>query len=290
MSTQTSEVWALTHYLAQTNWLCSPRLLWDYVFPRFGGSDWYTWFHHRYCRPPRERVLSLACGDAGAERHFLSIGAWIECIGYDLSPVALEGGRAAAARDGIGGLTLAIGDANSINPGEDQYDLVFGWMAWHHFENLERIYEETSRALRPGGLLLLNEYIGPPRFARTAAQSGVMEYWLSELPTELKRDLAGHIRTSCTPDPALVAAGDPSEAIRSDEIVPLLRERFIIRDQIDYGGGLLHHLLSGSMQCFDFDQPRHCEWLRILYAAEQDAMKNGVIGNDFTFIVAEPKP
>lgn len=291
MTAQTAQCWnqeALTHDTARSNWLCSSRLLWDYVFPLFGGIDWYTWFQRKYCQSPRKSV-SLGCGEAAAERQFLSMGAFETCVGYDLAETALQIGRVKAAREGIAGLRLLIGDINSIALGDDQYDLVIGWMAWHHVADLEQIYDEACRALKPGGLLLLNEYVGPARFACTPTQSALMEEWLARLPVELKLDLAGRVRANCTPTPAIVAAIDPSEAIRSDEIVPLLEDRFTVLDRIDYGGALLHHLLSGSMQCFDFGNAEHCRWLHRLYAAEREAMAAGIIGSDFTFIVAEPK-
>lgn len=265
-----------------TNWLESPQVLRDYVLPRFGG-DWYRWLRDRYCTPPRGRAWSMCCGTAKAEQYFLKLGLVGECHGVDLSPGVLSQVEVTQ------GLTVRIGDVNEIRLEPQSYDVVIAWMALHHIERLEHVYSEIQKALRPGGIVILNEYVGPVHFDLPVIQVNLMETWLTRLPNDLKRWPDGSIRTSCNPNPRAVVAEDPSEAIRSDEIVPLLKRFLHVLDRVDYGGALLHHLLGGSMQCFDIDNSDHQEWLHRLYDAEQEAMDAGVINSDFTFIVAENK-
>ena len=73
-----------------------------------------------------------------------------------------------------------------------------------------------------------------------------------------------------------------------------LRQRYCPRPRrlglsVYCGGGLLHFLLAGIMQNFDQANPEHREWLRRLYAAEQEAMDRGDLASDFSFIVARKR-
>ena len=272
-----------------TQWLCSPHVLADYVWTYFGGQDWFSWLRDRYCRPARADVLSLCCGVGDAERTFLRAGAFERVVGIDLSERVVEKGRQESQAAGMTGLEFVRGDVNTLNLEANSFDLVLSWMAMHHVRELEHVYEQAAQALRPGGILVLNEYIGAPRFAFPPAQVRLMDHWLAALPEELRRWPTGELRTMTAPDPRIVEAEDPSEAIRSDEIIPRLGQRFNIIDRVDYGGGLLHFLLGGSVQCFAESNPIHMGWLDRLYDAERAAMARGEIGSDFTLLVAEPK-
>lgn len=273
--------------LHANNWLCSPQLLWSYVFPRFGGVDWYHWLQNKYCCPSRQKAISICCGIGVTERHFLRMGLVKEIVGIDLSPEVIVEGNHQTEVEGIEGLDLQVGDVESMTLEPNGYDMALSWMAMHHIQDLEGVYAEIAHALVPGGIIILNEYIGPRHFAFEEKQSAFLEEWITRLPSDLRCWPNKEVRTNCIPDPGLIAAADPSEAVRSDEIVSVLSDKFKMVDRIDYGGGLLHFLLGGSMWCFDWERPDHRMWLERVFNAEREAMIDGWLQSDFTFVVAE---
>ncbi len=268
------------------NWLASEHVLIDYVFPRFGGLDWYSYIAERYCTVPREKALVLCCGKGELERGLFATNICRNFDGVDISPEAIEiCRREAAGLDGV--FSYRVADLENITLPEQRYDLVFGWMALHHVRNLSGLYTQVRGALRPGGVFIVNEYVGPPRFRMSKAAVRMVNEWQSQLPEELRRLWWGPIRDHFdTPVPSEVAARDPSEAVASDRILPLLEQHFTILERIDYGGTVVHWALCDILQNFDFENAEHRGYLERLYEMEREAMRAGVIESDFAFLVA----
>jgi SAM-dependent methyltransferase len=269
-------------------WLSSPQVLNDYVFPQLGGRNWCSYVGDR-CRPiPRERCLSLACGDGSLERNLARMGICLAYEGLDFSPEAIALCREAAEREGLATLTYRVADLETIRLARASCDLVIGWMGLHHIEGLSRLFGEVARSLRAGGLFVFNEYVGPARFQLPSHQVELIDEWLRKLPEELRRSGAGPIRDSFRPPTvAEVVASAPSEAVSSDQILPLVKRNFMVREQVDYGGALLHWVLHDITHKFDPENQEHRAWLSRLYAAERDLMDRGILASDFSLVIAE---
>lgn len=81
---------------------------------------------------------------------------------------------------------------------------------------------------------------------------------------------------------------DPSECIRSNEIIPVLQGVFGELSIYPIGGGILQHALDEKFYtAFDATNPRHVEVLRILSEMEHSFMRVGEIGIENAFIVGE---
>jgi hypothetical protein len=85
-----------------------------------------------------------------------------------------------------------------------------------------------------------------------------------------------------------VVAVDPSEAVRSSEILKLLTRWFEIVDQRPLGGTLIQPLLSGDI-AWNFVQAEHAEsLLHMITTIEATLIGCGEIESDFVFVVARP--
>jgi hypothetical protein len=84
----------------------------------------------------------------------------------------------------------------------------------------------------------------------------------------------------------MMNASDPSEAIRSAEIIPLLSEYFTILEQKDYGGTILHMLLQNIIANFDHDNYKDKSILSLLILLENILIREKVIDSDFAFLAA----
>ncbi len=86
-----------------------------------------------------------------------------------------------------------------------------------------------------------------------------------------------------------VIAADPSEAIRSEDIVHVVQEYFKIVQKRDWGGNLLQFLLKDIAGNFRAEDPHASEYLKMLTNIEDTFVKCGEFASDFTYLVATPK-
>jgi len=82
---------------------------------------------------------------------------------------------------------------------------------------------------------------------------------------------------------------DPSEAVRSSAIVPLVGKYFRIIERNDYGGTIINTLLQDIIGNFRKDRLLDLRILRILFQLERLLVKSKVLPSDFTLIVAGRK-
>jgi len=277
---------------AQRYWTSSPQILKEYIFGYFGGIDWYGFIRTRYCDPTREHGLSLCCGDGFTERQLVLWDSIRRCEGIDLSEEAIAVARAQAEAEGLHTMTYRVADIETLTLPPESYDLVVFWQGLHHLRRPERILREVGRALRPEGILLVNDYVGPARFQLPQVQVDLINKWLKQLPPELRREPNGVIRETFTPPTVeQVIAFDASEAVCSDQILPILTRDFPILERIDWGGALLQFLLDGIVQNFSPEDPEHRAWITRLCEADNEVLEKGVLPTSFTFVIAgKPHP
>jgi SAM-dependent methyltransferase len=258
--------------------------------------DWFNYILQKYFRTPVERALSLGSGDGGLERHALDAGAVKRFDAYDASCGAIENAKKAAESKGLlQRVNYAVADLNLLRLEAGGYDSVFASMSIHHIHALERVFEEVRGALKPSGLFIMNEYIGPTRFQLPPVQIKLINDLLKILPRDFRRVIRDGKPTREIKESHLIHPlswfdeNDPSEAARSAEILPLLRRFFRIVEFKPYGGTLLHFLLQDIVGNFDESQEEGRAWLDILFYFEGALEDAGVINSDFALIVASPK-
>src|ERR1700753_10315 len=241
-------------------WLDAPLVMREWVHPLLHGNpddDWLTGLGKRLRIAPHGHWLSLGCGSAGTEiearrrRVFGSMGA------LAVAPRAIDEGRRAAAAQGVDGIEFGVVDFNRLVLPPERFDVVMMCMSLHHVTNLRAVLGTIRQALKPDGHLLVNEYVGPRQLQFTDAQLDATRDLLATLPARLRRDCTtGGVKTEYRRLPVehwnLV---DPSEAIRSDRIVPLLYRCYDVVLQLDYGGSVLNPLLEHIVHNFDHGQP-----------------------------------
>ena len=153
----------------------------------------------------------------------------------------------------------------------------------HRRHDLETVLDRLSAMLAPGGLLFVEDFVGPSHFQWTDAQLEVINRLLARLPRELLTDLsAGDGRAKLKverPNLAKRIASNPSEAVRSDEILPALDARFERVEVCPTGGAIFHQLFSRIMGNFS-ERPDLVTVLMELDAILTDA---GVVDSDYVW-------
>lgn len=99
-----------------------------------------------------KRVLGLASGGGQQMPIFAALGA--ECTVLDYSPAQLESERMVARREGYE-ITILRADMTKPLPFADRsFDLIFHPVSNCYVEQVEPIWQECARILKPGGVLL----------------------------------------------------------------------------------------------------------------------------------------
>lgn len=237
---------------------------------------------------PVPRVLSLGCGHGALERGLVQIGLAERCDGIDLSEGAITEARRLAAEAGLDGqIHYTVGDLEEAAFPEGTFDIVFFHHSMHHIEELEGLCVAVRRALRPGGILHLDEFVGPDRFQWTDAQLHHLNGFIQALPSRYRRLVSGGVMPAIVrPTVEQMIALDPSEAVRSSAIMETVGRHFRVVEVRELGGALLHVGLSGIAQNFDPENPEDAAHIEAFFELEDRLMAQGVIGSDFVTVAA----
>lgn len=305
-------------------------------------TDWidYSIQRHFTGKTPVSACLSLGCGTGWLERRLFEANFFQRCDAFDVADGCIRIAQEIASHQGIGDIDYQVRDINSLTLPENAYDAVWVNNAMHHFLELEQVCTQVSKALKPGGYFILNEYVGPNRFNFGKRQREVMNLCLNLIPEHYRQVRQETIQREIARTPARMGwkwflsrvidkmrdgsllysiqrrikaqdqyrnrarramsqvfvpsvrdlvAGDPSEAVRSEEILPVMRQYFEIVEQKDYGGTILQFLLAGIAGNFNDGTDDAAELLRMLLHIEETLIRLNELQSDFSYIVARPK-
>lgn len=234
---------------------------------------------------PVGSALSLGCGFGDLERGYSQYDFATVHEGVDLAEAAVvEAGRLAREAD-LHHIRYRTADLNYAELPEERHDIVLAHQSVHHISRLEHLAEQVRRTLKPGGLFMMNEYVGLNRVQMAPAQRAFGDRLFSLLPERYLQMPDGSVRQAIEMATAEeVEAFDPSEAVRSEDIVDIMGDTFELVGRRDYGGNLLNHGLSNIVGNFTPDNPLDDRWLRWLFDAEDCLLADGV-PSDFTVLV-----
>lgn len=237
---------------------------------------------------PLARCLTLGCGAGELERGLSRYHFSCRYDACDIAEGAIEKAKRAAEAQGLTDIHYQVCDANQLSLPADAYDVIFGVMSIHHLSNLEHIFREVKRSLKKDGVLFLNEFIGPTKFQWTDRQIEIINGLLQVLPPRYRMTKQNRLKPPVArPTIAEMDAVDPSEAVRSAEILNILSSCFTIREKRDYGGTLLHLLLEGIVFNFDPDNATDARVFKMIVDTEDRLLEVGDITSDFSVIIAQ---
>jgi len=253
-----------------------------------------AWWKQQYFPEAVGCALSLGCGFGELDRNLIALGIAEHVQAVDIAAGAVEQARATATAAGLGDrIDYRVANLDEIELAPSAFDAIFASSSFHHVVRLEHLFGQCRRALRPGALLFLDDYVGPSRFQSGPQVFDLMNRVVALLPERYRRNLFtddGALVERITPQALdYFASHDPSEAIRSAEIIPALTRDFEIVEHRPYGGALLHLLLSGIVGNFDETCERDTMFLTLLATMEHTLEEHGILDSDFAVIVARPR-
>lgn len=185
----------------------------------YTGDPARSWLDDLIARGPFRDAALLGCDEDGHDVEWLRQGGSERLDVYDLSPHAIRKVRAR-----LGPLAKRVRfvqvDLNFAELPAERYDVIWSSGCLHHLVNLEHLYAQVERALRPGGLFGLHDYVGERRMRYTPQRLARVNALLREVPERFR--LGGITAIAAPADDAL----SPFCGVRSDDVLPLAAARF----------------------------------------------------------------
>ncbi|HTD58205.1 MAG TPA: class I SAM-dependent methyltransferase [Solirubrobacteraceae bacterium] len=231
---------------------------------------------------PAPHVLSLRGGDARLEVALVEVGSCKRVTGLDTDERRVESANRSvpeALRVQIG---FRLGTLMEWDSSE-QVGAVLARNVLHRQIDLEGTLDRVRASIVPGGLIFVDDFVGPARFQWTEAQLDAINRLLACLPDELLTDLTAadgrRKRAVSRPSPDEFAASNPHDAVRSDEILGCLDERFERVEVRLHGGALYHQLFTRIMGNFA-GRP---ELVRMVMEVDAMLTDSGVLSSDYVW-------
>ncbi|OAV43320.1 bifunctional 2-polyprenyl-6-hydroxyphenol methylase/3-demethylubiquinol 3-O-methyltransferase UbiG [Lewinella sp. 4G2] len=230
------------------------------------------------------RMLSIGSGVCSHEMIFAGYPEFASVTCVDIVPTLLEKAKGLAAEKGIENMEFVVGDIRSLDLLLAHYDVVLFHASLHHISDVEELLTQKVKSwLRPGGTVMINEYVGPDRLQYPREQISYINKAIQLLP-ESHRTLfrTGHLKQAYYGVGSLrMRIADPSECVESSHIMPTLRRAFRPVVERAYGGNLLMATLKDISHHFVADTEVNRALLEELFALE-DAYLEGR-ESDFVF-------
>jgi len=247
----------------------------------------YDHVARRYLADRDDRIaLSIACGTGAHEVRWAATGRFARIDGFDASPARIEDARERALLEKLSDVVqFNVADVRKLDLPTSSYDVVIAFNALHHITPLEPAIEWIGRVLKPDGLILLRDYVGPDRFQWTPLQLKAADELLAEVPLRYRiRWGSGSVKKRIyRPGRLAMKLSDPSEAAESSRILPLLDGAFEQVELRNLGGTILHLVLKDIAHHFSTGDPKAETWLERMMRAEDQLLANGEVGSDFVF-------
>ena len=278
-----------TSHLESLVWTASPVVR-RYLHALVSGDpacDWLTWVEHAHLSAGLDRALVLGCGSGWLERALAGRGRFRSIVACDFAAETISRARQAAEAEGVGGIEYHVLDLENEALPEGPFDAVFANDVLHHIKGLEPLYTRIHSVLAPRGRLIFNEYVGPNRFQYSDERMALVNRYLRVLPDRLRWDpLTGKLLWKRgRADVDQLVWDDPTEAVRSEDVMPLARRFFRPEKEYLYGGGLLNPLLFGIVTNFRAGDPWDDMLISRFCAAEERLTDAGKLEPDFRIFV-----
>ncbi len=190
------------------------------AIPMTGAPDGYNLERvgQKFLTPPPARMLALGVGMAFTEEYIIRNNFAGHITAYEMSAQAVERARTRFAEAGLADrIELRAADVLDDDLPDASFDVVFVQAAIHHFDRIEEMFRLMHRVLRPGGLLVYDEYVGPDHHMYHERVMGIIDEVDACLAPCYRHDhLAGRLREGLPP-PSLpwMLQHDPSEGVHA---------------------------------------------------------------------------
>lgn len=206
----------------------TPKTLKDYkLLNETGGIDRFDYIQSL---GNFKNGLSIGCGSARYEIELLKKDIVKKFTFIDISDESFNKLRKSLPNNLKNKVKLIKSDLNFINLKENEYDFIFCANVLHHLINLEYILLELNKSLTGDGIIFVDDYIGENRFQFSDKRIRAINETAKITNNKIGIKYVPMSRTNKN----VLINSCPFEAIRSEDIMPLLNKLF--EDKINEKG------------------------------------------------------
>jgi SAM-dependent methyltransferase len=230
-------------------------------------------------------AIVLRGGDPALTCELLRHDACARATIVDGSQERLDYARARLPDDLRARIELVLADPLDYSPPVPP-SAVVAVSALHRLPDPDAAVARIARLLAPGGLLYVDEFVGPDRFQWAERQVEIVNRLLACLPEELRRDLTDRSLKTIKeeigrPDPERFSRDHPEEAVAPSRIRAALDahlEPVVVKP---YGGAVFHQFFARIMGNF----LRRPELVRLLLEFDAILTDSEAIDSDYLWAV-----
>jgi 2-polyprenyl-3-methyl-5-hydroxy-6-metoxy-1,4-benzoquinol methylase len=247
--------------------------------------EYPDYVYERYLKEKSDlKLLSVGCGTGSYEIKFAKYPNFAEIHGIDIAPKLIAYANEQAERLNYHTLSYSVNNINEMELSNNQYDVILFHSSLHHLNNLDFLLgDKIKNTLNDGGILIINEYVGPNRFQFPKYQIDAINKILNEIPEQYRKILStDNIKTKVrAPGRIRMYISDPSEAIESETILNTLHQYFEILEEKPLGNNILMLLLKDIAHNFFEDNEDTNNLLELIFNYEDEYLKSHP--SDFIF-------
>ncbi len=294
-----------TPYDYSSSWLSAPQYVahWNAKITGNPAQHWLDYVFHNYIAAggptASKSALLLGSNEGHMELRLCELGFIGQIVATDIAAKALARAATRVRERGFKNVTYKVADLNRDRV-DGPFDFILCEGVLHHIENIDFCISSLHRSLRPGGLLVGMEYVGPYRFQLSAKEVAWINAALGAMPRGLRPvaapgdpsvPMALHeqaIVHYTAPSIREMLAFDPSEAVAGHLLRDALQRSFRFIEDKPLGGGVLlyaeNHFPFGRAKC----DPFVAAWLDVLIKIEDTIHNTGILPHHAWFFVATP--
>jgi len=255
--------------------------------------NYVDYINNKYLKKKsKSNALSIGCGKGIIEVEFAKSKIFKNFEGYDISAEAIKFANKNAKKNKLDKiLNFKTVDVKNLMIPKNSFDIIMTFHSLHHFSNLDKLYKQINNALKDDGLFIINEYIGPTRWQWTKRQLEIINAVLSILPKKYRKyyDNNSLKNKEYRPGKLSMILNDPSEAIESSRILPLIEKEFKVIEKKDYGGTILSLLFNEIAFNFIKDDIETKKFIKLCFDIEDTLLETNEIQSDYSVIVCKKK-
>ncbi|USE79474.1 class I SAM-dependent methyltransferase [Cupriavidus gilardii] len=256
------------------------------------SQHYLSYFHQKYLAGKQDiEIGSFGSGGGHLERTLVEMGFQAKSIqGYELNPTLVQSANEKAAAMGATHLSYQVADLNAPKLAPRSIDLGIFFHSLHHVTNLEICLGVVAEAIKDDGYLLIVDFVGKNYQQWSDEQIQYATDFLRILPAKYRLSMDGKLVKTKPRRPSIkeVIAGDPSEAVRSEDILVTLEQYFERLEFKSLGGSILNHVFDGIANNFDETKEGDVRLIHLLQGLEEWLESEGYISPDFVFAVYRP--
>ena len=231
-------------------------------------------------------VISLGAGDCDVELQIVEqlVKGGITNLNFtclELNESVIERGQKRAREMGLEQyMSFEVANINDWQA-VDSYSSVIAHHSLHHFLELEQIFDQIKVALKPGGKFITIDMIGRNGHQRWPEALEIVQQHWHELPLTYRYNLQLQRQEDTFLD--WDCSTESFEGIRSQDILPLLIERFHFEEFLAFGNVIMPFVDRSFGHHFDMDTAWDTDFIERLHHVDEQGFASGQLTPNIMF-------